>query len=102
MEILYATPGGDKPTVLVSVSVADGKTRIFPTPAAPMAPSSSPASDTIAYLEPTMAQPDSSSVPVLRYSLRFVDGMGVRSTRRSSSTCQTGSWRGPRTADALP
>jgi serine/threonine-protein kinase len=75
-EILYATPGSDKPTVLASVSVADGKTRTFQTPAAPMAPSSSPTSETIAYLEPTMAKPDSSSVPVLRYSLRFVDGNG--------------------------
>ena len=82
-EILYATPGSDKPTVLASVSVADGKTRTFQTPAAPMAPSSSPTSDTIAYLEPTMAKPDSSSVPVLRYSLRFVDGNGrPRASRR--------------------
>jgi len=76
-QILYATPGRERPTVLASVSVADGKTRPFPTPAAAIAPSWSPASDAIAYLEPMMGkQPDSPSVPMLRIGIKFVDGQG--------------------------
>ena len=76
-QILYATPGGERPTVLASVSVADGKTRPFLIPGAAVAPSWSPASDVIAYLEPMMErQADASAVPKLRIGLRFVDGQG--------------------------
>jgi Tol biopolymer transport system component len=75
-QILYATPGNDRSTVLVSVSVADGRTRPFPTPAAAVAPSWSPTSDTVAYLEPTMEPGAHGAAPTLRISIKFVDGQG--------------------------
>ena len=76
-QIVYSTPGVDRPTVLAAVSVATGATRTFPTPAAAVAPTWSPTSNTIAYLEPTMeARAEPSAAPVSRISLRFVDAEG--------------------------
>ena len=79
-KIVYSTPGADRPAALMVVSVADGKPRTFATPAAAVAPSWSPASDTVAYLEPSMEAPSgapaASAVPVSRMLIRFVDGAG--------------------------
>jgi serine/threonine protein kinase len=74
--IMYSTPGSDRPTALAVVSVADGKTRTFPTPAAAVAASWSPTTDTVAYLEPSMESEPGSTVPVSRILLKFTDGQG--------------------------
>jgi Tol biopolymer transport system component len=75
--ILFATPSGRGSTVLSTVSVADGRVQSFPTPAAANAPSWSHASDTVAYLEPTMeGQAGTATPPNTRILIRFVDGQG--------------------------
>jgi serine/threonine protein kinase len=75
--ILYATPGRSAPTVLSSVSVKDGTIHPFATPAAAIAPSWSPASDVIAYLETTIDPAEGAAdVPVSRVEVKFVDGQG--------------------------
>ncbi len=76
-QIVYSTPGTDRPTILSSVAVATGETRVFQTPAAAVAPSWSPTADAIAYLEPTMeAQADPTAVPISRIFLTVADTQG--------------------------
>jgi Tol biopolymer transport system component len=78
-QILYSTPSKDGPTVLFSISVATGETRVFPTPAAAVAPSWSPNADLVAFLEPTMEpQPDPAGVPISRVFLTVADTQGRR------------------------
>ena len=74
-QILFATPSSGGSTVLSTVSLNDGRVQPFPTPAAATAPSWSPASDTVAYLEPTMAD-GGATAPVARILIRFVDRQG--------------------------
>ncbi len=74
--ILFATPDEAHSTSLASVSIADGSIRPFPTIAAAVAPSASPTSDAVAYLEPGMTQETESGAPELTFTLRLVDGQG--------------------------
>jgi len=75
-QVIYSTPGTDRSTELRAVSVADGKTRVFPTPAAAFAPSCSPTADAVAYLQPSMETTAGSAVPISKVVLRFVDAAG--------------------------
>jgi serine/threonine protein kinase len=75
--IVFATPGREHATSLASVSIADGAIQPVQTPAAAVAPSASPTSDVVAYLEPGMVQgPNPQIPPEVTFSLRFVNGHG--------------------------
>jgi serine/threonine protein kinase/Tol biopolymer transport system component len=75
--ILFVKPASDRSTVLSTVSVADGTVQPFPTPAAAIAPSWSPASGAVVYLQPTIEQPAGApTAPVAQMLIKFVDGQG--------------------------